>query len=125
MRTKNVFESSIFCYIFCKLSNLLFITIKRDSSGRYYAETTRLDKIRFFFGLLIGIWYNLYFTETDKVESNRAIIFEIAIFLSSKFHFSAQFMIMVGTFLYRNEYFDIVQNLHWIDTKVRGIFHRE
>jgi hypothetical protein len=119
MKAKNVFESSKFCYVFCKLSNLLFITIKQDARGEYYAVTTRLDKIRFICGILIGIWnYIDNNTKTEAVESNRTIIFGIAMFIYTKYQLFIPLIVTFENFFYRYEYFNIVKNLQWIDRKV-------
>jgi hypothetical protein len=120
-KAKNIFQSSKFCYFLCKITNILFVTIRRDASGKYYAVTTRLDVFRFICGLCVGVWNYIDNTGTTLGSSNRSIIFEIGMFLCSKYQFVLAFAVMIGTFFYRYEFFKILKNLHWIDQKVSNV----
>ncbi|KAG5685016.1 hypothetical protein PVAND_014219 [Polypedilum vanderplanki] len=124
-KAKNIFESSKYCYIALKITNLLFITVKQDEIGKYYAETTKFDLLRFICGILVGIWYIFDNSGSKLGDSQRAIIFEIALFLCSKYEYVMPFCVMTGTFYYRFEYFKIIKNLNWIDQiLLKNFIHR-
>jgi hypothetical protein len=114
-RVRNVFESGKFCYFYCKAVCLLCITIKKEQ-GRFHAATTKLDKLSFFIGMLTWI-LNLIFN--TKIKVNHSSIFEIGMLLCCKWSYALPIFVMTGTYLYRYEFFHIVKNFHWIDTKVR------
>lgn len=122
-KAKNVFESTRFYYLFCKCMCLLFITIGQDASGKYYAVTTKFDKIRLIFGILVGIW-NFYIYLGINVNSSRAIIFEIGMNACTKWQITSPFLIMIGTYFYRFEYFEAIKNLNWIDRKVKLVLKK-
>lgn len=123
-KAKNIFESSNFCLSLLKWLNLLFITIKStNSSGNFYAVTTKFDLFHLFVWIIFGLWFCADILSMSVVHSSRSIIFEIGISLSSKSQCLQPFCVSVGTLLYRHEIFNALKDIYWIDQKVKLDFH--
>jgi hypothetical protein len=116
-KARNVFESSGFCYLFCKFVYLLFITVGRDEKGKFYSVTTRMDKINFAIGIAFFV-VNLIFNTNIIVDHSS--IFEIGMLMSFKWSYALPLFVMIGTFYYRHEFFYVLMHFHWIDVKVNS-----
>lgn len=118
-KATNVFESNKFNYILCKILSFLFITIKTNGRN-FYHVTTKFDKFRFIFVVML-IFGNFYLISQINLKSSvRSVILEIGLFISANIQSAAPLLLMIGTFYYRNEYFNVLKNLNWIDKEVNS-----
>jgi hypothetical protein len=116
---KNIFEANKFCYFFSKIMNYVFVVIlKDDGKGVYKFKTTRQEVLRFLLGFAFAL-YIFYDTLATKLkQEKRSIIFEIILVINGKMQTLHATAVMLQVFINREEYFKILNTMHWIDNKV-------
>lgn len=115
----NIFEVINFPYKFSKLVNFQFISLEKTKTGKYYSYTSKWDIVRLIIGIVFVIWNFYYLSNNSFTSTSRSIIFDIGMYMSSKFEIVHPALIMLQTFHYRYEYFHILNGFHYIDEKVR------
>ena len=118
-KAENVFEVNKITYYFSKIINFHFLTIEKIKYGKYRVYTSKWDIVRFFISMSFYIWYFLDSFKTPLSITERSIIFDIGNMLNGKLQMLHPAISMVQIFCFRKEYFKIIENIHWIDRKVK------
>jgi hypothetical protein len=103
-----------------KIINCQFATISGNGK-QYFSSTTLFDVVRFTFGLMLIAWLISDIIVSTFQVKNRSIIFEIGMFVIGKLEMIQPLVVMWQVFIFRHEYFNIHNDLDWIDEKVRII----
>lgn len=116
---KDVFEANKFCIILADIVGYKFVTVSKDKLGKYHAFTSNRDKIKFLVAAVLCIFLFLDLSRTSiEKTSKRSLIFEIKIMLNGKIQGNHTALSVLFAYLLRNKYFDILNNIQWIDQKV-------
>lgn len=116
---KDVFEVLKFCNLIADIIGFKYITIERIRPGKYHAFTSSLDKIKVLVAVILCSWLfmDLWNTSIEK-HSKRSLIFEIIINVNGKVQGNHFGLVVLSTFFLRYKYFEIINNIQWIDQKV-------
>lgn len=116
---ENIFESQIVGIFWSKVIGLNFITIRRDKFGKYFASTRVWDVLRFFILLIFNFSvaadnWNI----PSDTNSNRSFLAEFLITMNGRVAVSGSCIELIQIFIFRHEFFNVLENIQWIDEKV-------
>jgi hypothetical protein len=108
MKARNIFESSKPAYYLLRALNFAFECV----------ENGKFDKIKFYLILIAGLIASKSVLKDPLVLKSSAIIFEMGIFMHSKWQCLQPFCIMIASYVHRDELLKILKNIFWVDKKV-------
>lgn len=118
LRAGNVFEASKICEIFGKVVHFIFITIKRDKKGNYYAYTSLFDIVRIAIGIIYCCFVFIDVSKPYEQYSSRSTIFELMVWINTRIEVLHPTFALIIVFYFRYDYFTIKKTLQKIDDKV-------
>lgn len=120
IKRKNFFDAYTFCDLFAKIVGFQFISIQKDKIGNYFAKSSTSDILRAFAFFLFGVYMTRYILGVAiEVNSGRSVIFEIMTAINGKFQADHGFLMAIQFLILREDYFEVLRNIHLIDVKVR------
>lgn len=117
--SRNIFDSLEFHYRINKICGYLFFSIRKDESEKFRVETTFYDVIVFITSFCITCYALALILVVPFNTTSRSIIIEISTFLYLKTVVLHPVFSIINNFYHRYGMFNIIQNLQWIDIKVR------
>lgn len=121
-KSNNIFDSFKFCYHVNKLSGYLFFSIRKDEPGKFYSST--LCDVMFFIASFIFTFYPFILVwRLPLILSSRSVILGIGTYLNLKTTILHPLILISMNFFNRHDMFEVLQNLNWMDEKVRNYFH--
>lgn len=116
---ENIFEASEHCSTIAKILGGNFVTVDKDKNGKYFAYTSLCDVLRVLLGIPYGIFlfYEVARSTAEKDE-NRSLLFEMIIAFNSEIEAIQPTFVMLIAYHFRFSYFQIKNDLKWIDEKV-------
>jgi hypothetical protein len=125
MMAENIFDAMHYCSVFSKLINFNFVTFIKSKCVKHHQRTSFYDILRLLVGISLTLWLWSELSNRKLALSSRSIIFEIGKFLGSKLEIVHPSIVTVQLFIYRHEYFNMLNNINWIDQRVINVMHKQ
>lgn len=114
-KAQNIFDANKICFYFGKLISFHFVT-KR---GFCECTTSKVDFCKFVLSMTFCLWVAYDTAMSDLVQTSRSLVFDIGTYFNALVEAFHPCISIFQIFLFRDEYLRILQNINWIDKKVK------
>jgi len=120
-KAKNIFDANKGSFYFGKLISFHFISWTVTKSGFCEASTTKWNFCKFLLTMFFFLWVAGDTMMSNLVKTSRSLVFDIGTYFNAVVEAFHPCISVLQIYFFRAEYMKILQNIHWIDNKVKYI----
>ena len=120
-KAQNIFDANKINFYIGKLISFHFVSWTVTKRGFCEAFTSKWDFCRFLLAMFFCLWVAGDAMNSNLIKTSRSLVFDIGTYFNAVVEAVHPCISILQIYFFRAEYLKILQNIYWIDNKVKKI----